>query len=970
MCWTLLLLIMLSNGVEKNPGPLSIGHQNARSIANRTHFLQLKMELTNLQYDVYGISESWLHDKIESKDINIDGYQIYRQDRAATKIGGGVAVYVSNKFKVKVMPDLCQSKEGIEQLWVKIKQKEKAAMMIGVIYIPPQIAKKKDCLEKIYPMIATSLAMTTSLCMMGDFNLDYKEMPDQVKHMLTQFNLKQVIESPTHFGQKTQSILDHIYVAKSERVITSSALPGISDHYATTITIDMESPKQQTRTISFRSMRNFTQDQYTNDLIDEPWQHIFENDCPHEKARMLSDYMISAMDKNCPIVRRKLKSRHAMWFSDDIRQAKSQKFSWLRQYNASGHFIAKIMYKHYERKERSLLRKAEKVYYNNLLEQCANDPRNTWKLLNEILPRKDKVQTNQPNETQFKDLCEKYNDHFIKVGPNAASNAAKTAQTIDTSRYKEILSTRPKDGHCFDTNEVSEREVKTIIMNMPDNKAAGTDDIKPTHLKKSLDVTLPVITNVMNSCIRHSIMPESWKVAKVRPIRKIKNNTDPNNQRPIALLPILSKVLERLIYNQFSSYLEKHGRMSTFQNGSRKRNSTETTLLSITNTIHKEIDKGNVTAMISFDCSKAFDSISHPRLLKRLENLGMSNKAYNWFKNYLSDRKQYTAIETARSSTKDIEYGVPQGSIFGGLLFCLYVDPILEQVQMHKEMYVDDLTIFHAFNAKQAKAAEKTINEQCNEILAWYSGNDLQLNPSKTKMMLFGQPKTVESVKQTIQIKIDGSVLNASTNLKLLGVVLDQKLTYKDHVEQITKKCAKLLYRVHRVRSLLTKETAEKLIKTAVVSRLLYCASLLTTANKESIHQMQSLQNYAIKTITQNYLCTNLSPIYRELKWLRIENMIEERLAISVYKSIKKIHPKKLQDLFTQRKEHTTTRMNLRNQRSMNIPTQASKTSSNRYEVKGAKLWNEYGNAMNASCPTLPKFKRALRKHLFTQQQQ
>ena len=336
---------------------MSIGHQNIRSLANRPHYLQLKIELSNLQYDVYGVSKTWLHSKIDSKNVSIDGYQIYRRDRVS-KVGGGVAAYVSKKYKVKVIKELCQPVGGIEQLWLQIKQTGKMKIMIGVVYVPPQIARTKNCTESIYPMISTSLAMSKSVCMMGDFNINFKDNATQITSMQNQFNLKQVIESATHFGQKEPSILDHIYVTKDEKVITTSSLPGISDHYATTVSLDIKSDKQEPPTISYRSMRYFSNEKYIQDLIDESWHNIFEHDSPHQKAKLFEHYMISAMDKNCPVVQRKLKSRHTKLFNSDIREAKRQKFSWLQQYNANGHFIAKIMYKHYQKKERALLRKA------------------------------------------------------------------------------------------------------------------------------------------------------------------------------------------------------------------------------------------------------------------------------------------------------------------------------------------------------------------------------------------------------------------------------------------------------------------------------------------------------------------------------------------------------------------------------------------------------------------------------------
>ena len=333
-------------------------------------------------------------------------------------------------------------------------------------------------------------------------------------------------------------------------------------------------------------------------------------------------------------------------------------------------------------------------------------------------------------------------------------------------------------------------------MTTPNHKAAGSDEIKPVFIKKSLEVTLPPIINIFNSCIDHSIMPKIWKIAKIRPIQKITGNTEATNQRPIALLPILSKAFERVVYDQFIRYVERHKRLSEYQNGCRPRNSTETALLKICNDILASTDKGEVTALISFDCSKAFDSISHERLLKRLANIGTSERAQKWFESYLSERTQYTSIDAERSVVKDMRYGVPQGSIFGGLLFCIYVDPILNEINMRKEMYVDDLTIYEALKPNQAISSSKNIEQECQRIIQWYCANDLQLNPSKTKLMYFGQPNKINQVKNSIEINIEGVKLEPESSLKLLGMHLDEKLDFKTHITEVSKKCSRLLYRI------------------------------------------------------------------------------------------------------------------------------------------------------------------------------
>ena len=232
---------------------------------------------------------------------------------------------------------------------------------------------------------------------------------------------------------------------------------------------------------------------------------------------------------------------------------------------------------------------------------------------------------------------------------------------------------------------------------MPSNKAPGIDKVPTRVLKDSLLITLPFITSVNNASLLASI-PEVWKTAEITPIPKQGNHELPNNNRPISLLPALSKVYEKVAYNQFVTYLTTKERLTTKQSGNKKWFSTETSLIHTTDAFLKGIDDKKLTACVLLDMSKAFDSVDHQILLRKIQSVGASSSALKWFNSHLTNRYQVVRIHSPVSNPLPVECGVPRGSILAPLLFSIYVND-LPEVPLHcsTECDVDDTKLFVSF---------------------------------------------------------------------------------------------------------------------------------------------------------------------------------------------------------------------------------------------------------------------------------
>ena len=247
------------------------------------------------------------------------------------------------------------------------------------------------------------------------------------------------------------------------------------------------------------------------------------------------------------------------------------------------------------------------------------------------------------------------------------------------------------------------------------------------------------ISSIINNWLANNIFPNTWKIAEVTPIPKEGDHELANNNRPISLLPVLSKVCERVALHQLTSYLTTNHRLSVHQSGNKTWHSTETSLIHSTDSILKAIDQKKVTAVILLDMSKAFDSINHNILLAKLEDVGVPSTCLAWFKSYLSERYQAERINSTLSEKLPVVSGVPQGSILGPLLFSIYVNDLPSVAKnCSSESYVDDTKLLLSFRINDSNTALTDLNEDLIRMRNWCFDNMLLLNPDKTKLMVYG----------------------------------------------------------------------------------------------------------------------------------------------------------------------------------------------------------------------------------------
>ena len=665
----------------------------------------------------------------------------------------------------------------------------------------------------------------------------------------------------------------------------------------------VQPPKTDHYTISYRSFKNFNEDKFTEDLQSVPWDTIKIFDDTDDIMEAWLDLFLQVVDKHIPIKQHRVKQKNQpQWLSPEILDAMKCR----DRHKSIGN---EDEYKLWRNKTIKMIQKAKRVQYQTFLDNNKNNPSSIFKIFQEVgagkgLRKQSTIGSVKVGDTFIEDstgIANEFNDFFV----NVASKLKEPVTYSNHTKLKEFCQTKLREDAKFTIPSIQKEKVLKFLSTIDINKATGSDMIGPRLLKVAAPYIADEVTFICNHSIINSVFPSKWKEAKVTPLFKNGPHEEVNNYRPISILPVLSKVLEKHVHESLSEFLHTYNLLHKTQSGFRTQHSCETALVNMIDLWMNAIDSGKMVGVVLVDFKKAFDLVDHQILIDKLEIYGIKGEALSWFNTYLTNRKQQVAINNCKSDFKQISYGVPQGSILGPLLFLLFINDLpLYTSNVFTDLYADDTTLYDVQDSMEQ--IENNLQSSLNNLQIWCRSNGMILNSSKTKVMLVTTyQKRQRLTNDQFDLTYNKESLNMISNDKILGVFVDNNLTWSNHIKHLTKKIASSIWLLSKIKKFLSQAHRVQFYKSYIQPHIDFCNIVWGSSSESNKLKIFRLQKRACKVIL-DYNVDDSIEAMNSLKIMSMYDRLYLRKAKFMFKVYNNIAPAYISENFTLRNNENT----------------------------------------------------------------
>ena len=955
---------------------------NVRSVKNKA--LSVADMVISRDIDILALTETWLVSAIDDHVIHElvpRGYEFHAVSRSGGKRGGGVAVLHKSGLKLK--------KVSPRGHFTHFEHADYHVMIHGVtfrlciIYRPPP-SKRNGLVNTVFfdqwsAYLDIVMLDSHNIIITGDlnFHLDNPAELDvrRFSETLADRGMTQLVKFPTHRGGH---ILDVVIVRETGSII--SALPTVydpclcdkqgnisGDHLAVRFAVHAGKPARLRKVVTFRRLRQICVSDFAQDIASS--MDLSSDGSVTELVLHYNSDLRSIVDHHAPLRKATVTLRpNSPWFTDTLRQEKRNRRQLERTWLRTGLEVHRQAYRTKCVAFNRLLLTTKSEYFSEKIAICGRDQKQLFHITKNIMG--DTGTTNMPSFVSPGALAQRFSDHFTDKVRHIRQGICDHDDN-HSSTMRAALS----DDVCFDGvplinfMPITESDVERLVAIAP-CKTCELDPI-PTWLPKQCSSELvPLITTIINASLTKSVVPPDFKRAVIRPLLK-KSTLDKEglqNYRPVSNLPFASKLVEKVVARQMNDHVDGNTLRDKMQSAYRSGHSTETALLRIKNDIDAALDRKSMVILVMLDLSSAFDTIEHEVLLTRLEHtFGITDKALAWLRSYLSERHQNVVVDSTMSADYVLQCGVPQGSVLGPVLYCMYTRPVCDIVARHGmqyHCYADDIQIYATVGRDQCIAAALLKIEACVvEVADWMVRNQLKLNKDKSQAIIFHTVKQSPHVPVDTYVNIAGQRVRLATSVRNLGVLFDSALTMESQVASVAKTCYYQIRNIGQIRSCITSDACKILVHALVTSRLDYCNALLHGLPQTMLKRLQRVQNCAARLICRRKKHDHVTPLLKELHWLPIHVRPTYRLLTIAYSVMHGLAPEYLAELLD--RHHPRRVLRSASAELFSVPfSQTVRHGDRRFSVAVATLWNQLPNSVRM-IETLPLFRTHLKTHLF-----
>jgi hypothetical protein len=537
-----------------------------------------------------------------------------------------------------------------------------------------------------------------------------------------------------------------------------------------------------------------------------------------------------------PFIRLKITAiKKPKWITKGIRQCCKKKRDFLRKYRASPSEDNKTRFKQYSKRLKKIVLLTQKSQNDYYIKKSANKSKATWNIVNNpktVHPKENITQiTHNGNIIKNpKLIAETFNNYFIDQIQSSqnSKNNTNDINNVPPNNNSQIYNTLTySSSRSLFMKPTNPNDILNIMNSLNNTNSTGYDGICTKIVKRVAPLIASHMSYIINLCIEQGVFPEKLKLAIVRPLFKKGDKENMDNFRPIALLNVFSKIIEKVIYNSINQYFESNNLFAQEQKGFRKNKSINMAIFDLLQEIMTNIDRQHSVCALYMDLTKAFDFVDHTILMRKLHNYGIRGNIYDLLKSYLAGRKQMVQINqiclktkceiTLSSEFRETCYGVPQGSILGPLLFLIYINDLPQAIDHPMVLFADDSTVI--LTGENPQICQANINNSLELIIDWLNHNNLHINLGKTKVMNFYQ-RINNLTNLTVTYK--NHTIEETECTKFLGLSLDHKLTWNNQIDIICKKLNKYSYAIYNLSKVVNRPTVLTAYHAYVTSTLRY----------------------------------------------------------------------------------------------------------------------------------------------------
>ena len=923
-----------------------------------------------------------IYTEAELKHI-LPNYNFFHKGRQ-NKRGGGVGIFISKKLSGEAV--ICKETEAkvefieetFENIVITIPEaiqtgSSKKDLIVAAIYRQPNNNNFEAFERELEKLLCILDRKQCEVVLAGDFNLDllkYESHSPTATYLdlVTMHKFLPRIVRPTRIQKQSATLIDHILTRDSDSCLVSGILEteiagnnGFTDHFPTFIILKSQSIR------SFKEA-TFTKSYFTSEnhrsrregLRGENWNELYDISDPDIIYDRLQDIYGKHYNKNLTTKTCKRGSnriKREPWMTSELLTDMRRRDRLAKKKDR------RADYKKLRNEIVAKSRKAKKDYLDRQIRDSVGNIKKHWSLIREAT---NKANNKEETTTKFhykgnwtedpQTNADLMNEYFSSIGRETNDSVGTATKPAEYFLHKHSQ----KNQHSMLFSDITEQDVLDACTTFTMKTSADSAGFKQNIVLQDTDILAPVLAHLINCSQRAGKFPRNAKVARVIPAYKNKGSKHLfENYRPISLLPIFSKIIERLVYNKLFDFLVRYQILFDSQYGFRAGHSTLHATLDFTKMIENAIEKNDFAIGIFCDLSKAFDTLDHKLLLAKLNHYGICGKENQWFESYLTDRVQYVELNGYKSNVAPVAVGVPQGSILGPLLFLLYINDLPSAADLKCAIFADDTNLLTTGSNPQEVIAK--LNKELSSISEFFKANKLKLNAKKTKMVCFRKKSAPAGLLQ-MSVKLDGEELNFEEEAVFLGLTLDSTLNWEKHCAKVANKISRNNSLINKVKNLLPPSSLKLLYNSFIQPHILYGLPAWGGCSGRNKQRIIKIQKRAIRTVTKSYYNAHTEPRMKKIGLIKFDDLYKQQCLLQVHDCIGKRAPILIEQLVQQ--EESTSRYELRNTDNqllkLKVPLFKSRAGIHSFRAQASAMWNSIPYELHISKKSV--FKNSLKR--------